>query len=112
MEHVMRVTRHGNFIYRIMLEMLPETLDKHRGEFGVFYEFDTTDINEISHLVKKSFQTLTYYGVKKSYLTDFVLRNRLLGIDNITPVGSALDIGVIWDGYDIIRSLSRTISVR
>ena len=62
--------------------------------------------------LKNLFQTLTYFGVNKSYLTDFVVRNRLLGIDNITPIGSALDIGVIWDGYDIIRSLSRTISVR
>ena len=112
MEHVMKVTRHCNFIYRILLETLPDTLEKCRGEFGFFYEFDATDINKISHIVKKSFQTLTYFGVNKSYLTDFVLQNRLFGIDNITPVGSALDIGVIWDGYDIIRSLSRTISAR
>jgi hypothetical protein len=112
MEHVMKVTRHGNFIYRILLETLPDTLDKYRGKFGIFYEFDATDINKISHIVNKSFQTLTYFGVNKSYLTDFVVQNRLFGIDNITPIGSALDIGVIWDGYDIIRSLSRTISVR
>ena len=83
-----------------------------RGKFGLFYEFDATDINKISHIVKKSFQTLTYFGVNKSYLIDFVVQNRLFGIDNITPIGSALDIGVIWDGYDIIRSLSRTISVQ
>ena len=94
------------------METLPETLDKFRGKFGFFYEFDAEDINQISHIVNKSFQTLTYFGVNKSYLTDFVTRNRLLGIDNITPIGSALEIGVIWDGYDIIRSLSRTISVR
>jgi hypothetical protein len=112
MEHIMKVTRYGNFIYCLLLETLPDNLVKLRGKFGVFYEFDATDINKISHIVKKSFQTLTYFGVNKSYLTDFVLQNRLFGIDNITPIGSALDIGVIWDGYDIIRSLSRTISVR
>ena len=112
LEHVKKVTRHGNYIYRILIEKLPENLDTFRGKFGIFYEFDATDINKISHIVKKSFQTLTYFGVNKSYLTDFVVRNRLLGIDNITPIGSALDIGVIWDGYDIIRSLSRTISAR
>ena len=94
------------------MEELPEALDTLRGEFGYFYEFEAEDINQISHIVSKSFQTLTYFGVNKSYLTDFVVQNRLFGIDNITPIGSALDIGVIWDGYDIIRSLSRTISVR
>ena len=111
-EQIKCITRHENFIYRILMETLPETLDTFRGKFGYFYEFDAEDINQISHIVNKSFQTLTYFGVNKSYLTDFVLQNRLFGIDNITPIGSALDIGVIWDGYDIIRSLSRTISVR
>ena len=111
-EQIKCITRHENFIYRILMETLPETLDTFRGKFGFFYEFDAEDINQISHIVNKSFQTLTYFGVNKSYLTDFVLQNRLFGIDNITPIGSALDIGVIWDGYDIIRSLSRTISVR
>ena len=111
-EQIKCITRHENFIYRILMETLPETLDTFRGKFGFFYEFDAEDINQISHIVNKSFQTLTYFGVNKSYLTDFVVQNRLFGIDNITPIGSALDIGVIWDGYDIIRSLSRTISVR
>ena len=111
-EQIKCITRHENFIYRILMETLPETLDTFRGKFGYFYEFDAEDINQISHIVNKSFQTLTYFGVNKSYLTDFVIQNRLSGIDNITPIGSALDIGVIWDGYDIIRSLSRTINVR
>ena len=55
---------------------------------------------------------MTYFGLSESDLSDFVVKNRLFGIDNITPVGTALDIGVFWDGYDIIRSLSRTINVR
>ena len=111
-EQIKCITRHEIFIYRILMETLPETLDTFRGKFGYFYEFDAEDINQISHIVNKSFQTLTYFGVNKSYLTDFVVQNRLFGIDNITPIGSALDIGVIWDGYDIIRSLSRTVNVR
>jgi hypothetical protein len=112
LEHVKKVERHGNYIYRILIEKLPDNLVKFRGKFGLFYEFDAADINKISAIVNKSFQTLTYFGVNKTYLTDFVIQNRLSGIDNITPIGSALDIGVIWDGYDILRSLSRTINVR
>ena len=112
LEKIKSITRHGNYIYRILMEELPGALDTLRGKFGYFYEFDADDINSISHVINKTFQTLTYFGVTKSYLTDFVIKNRLLGIDNITPIGSALELDVIWDGYDIIRSLSRTISVR
>ena len=38
-----------------------------------------------------------------------VIDNRLRGIDRIVPVGRAMDIGIIWDGYDIISMLSRIV---
>jgi hypothetical protein len=54
---------------------------------------------------------VTYYGADKNALRDFVIKNSLRGIDRIVPVGSALDIGVVWDGYDIVRALSRVVEV-
>ena len=39
------------------------------------------------------------------------MRNNLLGIDRVVPIGKALDISLIWDGYDVIDSLSRTITL-
>ena len=112
LEQIKSITKHGNLLYRILMETLPETMDTFRGKFGYFYEFDATDINQISHIVNKKFQTLTYFGLKKSELIKFMAKNRFFGIDNITPIGSALDIGVFWDGYDIVRCLSRTINVK
>ena len=55
---------------------------------------------------------MTYFGVDKTELRDFVVNNRLSGIDRIVPIGKALDMDVIWDGYDIVRSLSRIIDVK
>ena len=75
-------------------------------------EYDMDDINSIAHIINNKYQTLTYFGVDKSELLDFVVKNRLSGIDRIVPVGQALDIGIIWDGYDIVRSLSRIIDVK
>ena len=40
-----------------------------------------------------------------------MLNNNLLGIDRIVPMGSALNIDIMWDGYDVIRSLSRIVTV-
>ena len=70
------------------------------------------DINEIACIVNNKYQTLTYFGINKMALKDFVLENSLLGIDRIVPIGQAMDMGVIWDGYDLVRSLSRVIEVK
>lgn len=104
--------KHGNYLYRIVLDSLPDNMDAFRGQYGFFYEFDTQNLNSIAHIINTKYQTLTYFGLDKEQLLDFVVKNRLLGIDRIVPIGSALDIGVIWDGYDIVRSLSRIIDFK
>jgi len=101
----------GNYLYRIQLRSLPSGVDSLRGEFGYFYEYDAGSLDELAPIVNSRYQTLTYFGIEKQVLLDFILLQRLTGIDRIVPVGSALEIGVIWDGYDIIDSLSRVIDV-
>ncbi len=104
--------KYGNYLYRIELDSLPDNMDAFRGKYGYFYEYNAEDINSIAHIVNTKYQTLTYFGLDKAQLLDFVITNRLSGIDRIVPIGSALDIGVIWDGYDIVRSLSRIIDFK
>lgn len=109
---VVKCDRHGNYIYRMKLGDLPLDVDSLRGKSGYFYEYDTDDINHLAHLITGKYQTLTYFGLEKDQLLDFVLKNRLVGLDRIVPIGSALDISVIWDGYDLIRTLSRICDIR
>ena len=52
---------------------------------------------------------MTYFGLEKLSLKNFVIDNKLNGIDRIVPIGQALDISLTWDGIDIIESLSRII---
>jgi hypothetical protein len=104
--------KHGNYIYRVELESLSENMDALRGKYGYFYEYSTQDLNSVAPIVNKKYQTLTYFGLGKSRLLDFVIKNRLSGIDRIVPIGSALDIGVIWDGYDVVGTLSRIIDFK
>jgi len=107
-EHV-TLQRHDNFVYRAELDRVPATMDALRGRFGYFYECRIDRIEQLKDVVNNRYQTLTYFGVSKTVLRDFVLDNGLSGIDRIVPVGTALDISVIWDGYDVIRSLSRIV---
>ena len=58
------------------------------------------------------FQTLTYFGIDKKDLKNFVIKNKLDGIDRIVPVGQALDISFFWDGYDINKILTRVVDIK
>lgn len=104
-------TGSDNYIYRIGIEELPQDVENIRCAGGYFVETRVRDLSEISYIVSKKYQTLTYYGYKQEDLTDFVINNNLSGIDRIVPLGSALDFGLIWDGYDLIRSMSRECAV-
>ena len=57
-------------------------------------------------------QTITYYGLKKEEFKDFMLKNNLFGVDRLVPIGSSLEIDLIWDGYDVIKSLSREVTFK
>lgn len=102
----------GAPLLRVQLAQLPKDAADLRGVSGLFYEVDVATLAEIAPIVSGKYQTLTYYGLEKSGLSDFVINSRLSGIDRIVPVGTALDIDTIWDGVDVLKSLSRIIDVR
>ena len=108
---VRRSVRMGNMTYRVELASLPENLTELRGQCGYFYEYDLASLNELSPYISEKFQTLTYFGEDPEVLRRWVLEEKLRGIDRIVPVGKAMDISVIWDGYDIVRSLSRIVAL-
>ncbi len=112
LEGIADFKRHGNYLYRLDIDNLPIGMDSIRGKYGYFYEYDTQDLNSVAHIVNERYQTLTYFGLDREKILDFVVKNRLSGIDRIVPIGAALDIGVIWDGFDIVRSLSRIVDCK
>jgi len=98
-----------NAIIRMSLEELPYDLVSVRGVGGYFNEFDASSIDEIAPIVTRKFQTLSYYGIQREELQQFVLRNRLVGIDRCVPIGKTLDFDIVWDGWDLIGSMSRIV---
>jgi hypothetical protein len=99
----------GNLLYRAELKALRPDAENFRGRCGYFYEYSLRDVAEIAAAVTDKYQTLTQFGMDSRELRAFVIENRLRGIDRIVPVGKAMDIGVVWDGFDIVRMLSRTV---
>ncbi len=111
-DEIKSVIRENSNLYRVILDDIPSIMDQLRGKFGYFYEYDTEAIENLKHIVTNKYQTLTYFGIEKKRLLKFVYNNRLPGINRIVPIGNALDMSIIWDGYDIVGSLSRIIDVK
>lgn len=102
--------RHRNLIYRVRLNALPLDMEHHRGQHGFFFEAIDNDFAGLKSIVGERFQTVTYFGLDPDTIINLVVESGLTGIDRVVPVGKALDIGVIWDGYDLVGTLSRVVS--
>ncbi len=82
-----------------------------RGVNGTFFQININNLKNLKKFITKKCQTVTYFGFNKSDLSFFLLNNNLFGIDRMVPIGKALEIDTVWDGYDVIQSLSRIILV-
>ena len=109
--NIQSITRKGNLLYRVELKSLPPDIFLHRGKAGFFFEYPLGDREELFKIVTEKFQTVTQFGIDAAALARQVASAHLRGIDRIVPVGQAMSIGVIWDGCDIVRMLSRVVNV-
>lgn len=101
-----------NFIKRVMLSSLNDKIDEYRCACGYFSEYiSEEDLNEVVPIVNNKYQTMSYYGYEEDRLKSFVQENKMKGIDRIVPIGHTTDFSLIWDGYDLIRTLSRKIQI-
>lgn len=101
-----------NRVFRVALDELPENIAEHRGRYGFFFETIDNDLTQLRRIVNARYQTLTCFGVDPHGLAQMVVTSGLAGIDRVVPVGKALDIGVVWDGYDLIRAMSRIVATQ
>lgn len=105
-------TMPDNMVVRTQLNDLPDTIDEFRCAGGYFSEYDIESLDEIARIVTPKYQTLAYYGFEQNVMRNFVERNQLTGIDRMVPIGETTAFSLTWDGYDLIRTLSRIVEVR
>ena len=98
-----------NTVVRVQVQALAPQIDEHRCAGGFFVEYAAPTLDGLIPVVKRRYQTLSYLGLEAEALRRFVRENGLPGIDRIAPVGHTMDFALTWDGYDLIRTLSRRI---
>ena len=100
------------FINLSQLKKIPSDIDKFRVGNGFFFEIGLKNFKRLNLNSNKKIQTITYFGFNKSEIKDFVKSQKLTNADRIIPVGRAAEFSNIWDGYDLIRSLSKITYVQ
>ncbi len=99
-------------LYVIKLKKINSDLFVKKSKWGFFYELDIKKLQNIKFITKKKLQTITYFGYSKKFLEKFFSENNFNGIDRIVPIGQALNINLVWDGYDLTTKLTREIEIR
>ena len=106
-----KIETRDNILWRGELSQLPDNIDEFRCQGGYFTEYHAAKLSDIAPVINRKYQTLAYYGFHHSELVDFIKNTKPSGIDRIVPIGKTTDFSLIWDGYDLIRTLSRVIEV-
>tara|TARA_B110000881_G_C18240754_1_gene348444 strand:+ start:28 stop:537 length:510 start_codon:yes stop_codon:yes gene_type:complete len=96
-------------LIKLKVKKTSKNIEDLKCHFGTFIEIEIKNLNELKNIITKKFQTITYFGFDTKNIEKFILNNAVTGIDRIVPIGRAFDIGPIWDGYDIVYSLSRIV---
>jgi acyl-CoA reductase LuxC len=102
--------RVGNELVVLRLKDL-EDFDRSHPGAGLFFEARVDTLSDLVSFVHRKDQTLTAHGFDAAELADFARSLRGRGIDRIVRFGDALAFDSLWDGYDLMAELTRTIAI-
>lgn len=99
----------GNLLCVADLAQLPQPLEQLKGGFGLFYQGVIQSLEELLSLLTPKVQTLVCGGVSPQEVSAWLMKRRAKGIYRVVLPGQALELDTLWDGKDVIGSLSRII---
>ncbi len=101
----------NNWIMRIKIDRLFDELMHYKQNSGYFFEYITEDLRELTILFRKECQTVACLGIEPEEIKKLVVNSGVKGVDRIVPIGDTMMLSFIWDGYDMIDTMSRYLSV-
>lgn len=99
-----------NYIVRIHVSEVDAKLMEFKDNSGFFFEYDCDDILTLRDFCNNTHcQTLGLLGETQDVMP--LLTSGIKGIDRVVPIGKTMDFDLIWDGYQLVERLTRTIQV-
>ncbi len=99
-----------NLLVRVKVEKIDHDIMDYRGNSGLFYEYDCSDIREIRDICNDTkCQTVGYIGNPE--MIKPLVDSGIKGVDRVVPIGQTMNYDLIWDGYDLIGQMTRLIKI-
>ena len=103
-------SRDDNYVMRINVKKVCPELMELKDNSGYFFEYDCEDILEIRDFCNNTHcQTIGFLGERDAIVR--LLASGIKGVDRVVPIGKTMDFDFIWDGYNLVERLTRTIKV-
>ena len=97
-----------NLVIRVRVPKVTSRLMEWKDNSGFFFEYDCDDILDLKAVCDdKQCQTISFLGDKSKLFP--LLISGIQGVDRVVPIGKTMDYQMIWDGYDLLSQLTRTI---
>jgi hypothetical protein len=99
---------YDNYLYVIKIKT-NQNIENLRGINGMFFSINIDNLKFLNKYITKKCQTLTYFGFNNEIIYAEMKRSNIQGVDRIVKFGEAMNFNYIWDGYNIISSLSKNM---
>ncbi len=100
----------NNLITRVKLGSVSSDIIDMRESCGYFFEYDTDDLADLKELCcDNRVQTVSVLG--DGIDLSMLFKKGINGIDRIVPIGHTMDFDLIWDGYNLVERMTRTVAV-
>ncbi|MEJ8552673.1 acyl-CoA reductase [Tepidibacter sp. Z1-5] len=99
------------YITRLQIDNLFSEMEDIKGFSGLFLEYNSNNLKNDLKIFSRNLQTISTYGLNKSDIQGLIFDIYPYGIDRVIDLGYALKFNEVWDGYDLIKSLSRVIKI-
>lgn len=98
-----------NFIMRLEVEKLSGDLMKNKPGGGFFVEYVAKNYAEVLPLLNKQCQTVAVLGIEPKDFRAWIISQGVRGVDRVVNFGETMTLAYMWDGFDLIREMSRFI---
>lgn len=88
-----------------------ETIMDYKMGGGYFFQYTVSSFDEIIPIMNKKCQTVAVLGLDKNDIVNFLMKKGVRGIDRVVNVGDTMGLEFIWDGYNMIESMSREVYI-
>lgn len=78
---------------------------------GLLWHVELSSLDDLAPTLTRADQTLSYFGFNRGELESLVRRSNGCGIDRVVPIGRALEFSPLWDGHDLIATLTRVTHI-